>query len=103
MFLNVFRNRKRAGIDLEAYGADAARMVAVAQTLPGFVSYQHFHATDGEAVSISEWASVEAAQAWARHPDHLAVQAKGRAEYYESYSSYCCADPRVSHFERPGA
>ncbi len=101
MFLNVFRNRKRAGIDAAAYAADAARMVATAQALPGFVSYQHFHADDGEAVSISEWASVEAAQAWARHPDHLAVQARGRAEYYASYSSFCCADPRVSHFERP--
>lgn len=102
MFLNVFRNRKRADIDAEAYAADAARMVATASTLPGFVSYQHFHAADGEAVSISEWASAEEARAWARHPDHLAVQAKGRAAYYQSYASYCCADPRVSRFERPG-
>lgn len=100
MFLNVFRNRKRADIDAEAYAADAARMVAMAQAMPGFISYQHFHAADGEAVSISEWASVEEAQAWARHPDHLAVQAKGRAQYYESYSSYCCAEPRVNRFER---
>ncbi len=103
MFLNVFRNRKRADIDSAAYAADAARMVELAATQPGFVSYRHYHSDDGESVSISEWATAEAALAWRQNADHIAVQAKGRAKYYESYSSFCCDDPRVSHFERSEA
>jgi heme-degrading monooxygenase HmoA len=100
MFINVFRNRKRAAIDAAAYAADAARMAELARAQPGFISYKHYHADDGEAVSISEWASAEAALAWRRNAEHLAVQAKGRAEYYQSYASICCADPRVSTFVR---
>jgi heme-degrading monooxygenase HmoA len=100
MFLNLFRNRKRADIDSAAYGADAVRMVELAQAQPGFVSYKHYQSEDGESISVSEWATAEAALAWRQNSEHLAVQAKGRAHYYESYTSFCCADPRVSRFER---
>ena len=103
MYLNVFINRKRADIDTEAYAADADRMVALAAQQPGFLRFRSFHADDGEVVAISEWASMEDAKAWRRHPEHMAVQAKGRAEYYESYSNYCCAAPHVSHFTKGAA
>lgn len=100
MFINIFRNRKRAGIDTAAYLAEAARMEAIARSLPGFVSYRKYSAEDGEALSVSEWESEDAARAWARHPEHLAAQERGRMEWYESYSSYCCVNPRIHNFER---
>jgi len=28
------------------------------------------------------------------------VQARGRQEYYESYTVYCCTDPVIRHFDR---
>jgi heme-degrading monooxygenase HmoA len=100
MYLNVFRSRKRPGFDAEAYAADAARMEALARAQTGFIAFRRYAADDGEAVSISEWESEADALAWARHPDHAAVQARGRSAYYESYVVYACVNPRVRRFDR---
>lgn len=100
MFLVVFRNRKRADMDAAAYAADAERMERLAAAQPGYLSFRSYAAEDGEVVAISEWADEAAARAWARNAEHAQVQAKGRADYYESYTVYSCADPRVSHFDR---
>jgi heme-degrading monooxygenase HmoA len=99
MFLVVFRNRKRADMDDAAYGADAARMQALAREQPGFISFKSYTADDGEVIALSEWESEEAARAWGRHAEHLVVQGRGRAEYYASYTLFACADPRVHRFE----
>jgi len=100
MFLVVFRNRKRADMDAAAYAADAERMERLAAAQPGYLSFRSYAAEDGEVAAISEWADEAAARAWARHAEHALVQEKGRAEYYESYTVYSCADPRVRHFDR---
>lgn len=90
MYMSVFRSRKRADYDAAAYAADAARMGQLAQAQPGFLDYKSFAAPDGETVTISVWESVEAARAWARHPEHRAVQARGREAYYAEYTVYSC-------------
>jgi heme-degrading monooxygenase HmoA len=100
MYLNVFRSRKCAGFDAEAYAADAARMEALARALRGFIAFRRYAVHDGEALSISEWETEEDARAWARNPEHAAVQARGRSAYYESYTVYSCVDPHVSCFDR---
>ena len=103
MYMNVFRNRKRADIDAEAYAADAARMEALARAQKGFIAYRSYKAEDGETLSMSEWETHEDALAWWRNVEHAAVQARGKADYYESYTIYSCIDPRVRHFERDGS
>ena len=100
MFLVVFRNRKRADLDAAAYAADAARMEALARAQPGFLGFKSYVADDGEVIALSEWASEAAAKAWGRHPDHAAVQARGQAGYYESYTLFACADPRIHRFPK---
>ena len=100
MHLTVFRNRKRSDIDMADYGADAQRMVQLAQTQKGFISYRHYGSDDGESVSIAEWETEADARAWGRHPEHAAAQGKGRKEYYQSYTVYSCTEPRISSFER---
>ena len=100
MYINVFRSRKRADIDQAAYAADDERMVALASAQPGFISYQYFVAPDGETVAISVWESEVLARAWGAHPGHVAVQARGQAGYYESYTMYTCVDPAVRSFTR---
>ena len=100
MHLTVFRNRKRPDMDRAAYEADNARMEELARVQPGFLSIKGFVAEDGEVVAISEWDSREAAQAWGRHAEHAAVQARGRSDYYESYTLYSCTDPKVRSFSR---
>ena len=102
MFLVVFRNRKRADIDADAYGADAARMEAMARAQAGFVSFKSYTGDDGEVIALSEWADAEAARSWGSQPDHALVQARGRAEYYQDYTLYTCDAPRTHRYERPG-
>jgi heme-degrading monooxygenase HmoA len=100
MFLVVFRNRKRADIDAAAYSADAEAMEALARTQPGFLSFKSYAAEDGEVIALSEWDSEAAALGWRRQTEHAGVQAKGRADYYESYSLFAGTPSRVHHFRR---
>ena len=100
MFLVVFRNRKRAELHAAAYAEDAARMERLAAAQPGFVSFKSYVAEDGEVIALSEWDSERAARGWAEHQDHRVVQRKGRADYYENYTLFACANPRVHNFER---
>ncbi|WP_404480004.1 antibiotic biosynthesis monooxygenase family protein [Novosphingobium sp. BL-52-GroH] len=102
MFLVVFRNRKRADIDADAYIHDAVMMEALAHRQPGFLLFRSYTADDGEVLSMSEWEDEDAAMAWAHHAEHLLVQHRGRAEYYESYTLYSCDSPRVHRFELNG-
>lgn len=98
MYLVVFRNRKRADIDRAAYEAEAAAMEAMAAAQPGFLSFKSYAADDGEVIALSEWADEAAARAWGRVAEHRAVQSRGRAAYYESYTLFGCAAPRIHRF-----
>jgi len=100
MFLVVFRNRKRSEIDAAAYDEDAARMEELARAQPGFISFKSYSAEDGEVIALSEWENEQAALAWRHHAQHAEVQARGRAEYYETYTLFACDWPRIHRFER---
>ncbi len=98
MFLVVFRNRKRAGMDEVAYAADAAVMEALAAAQPGYRSFKSYTADDDEVVAVSEWDDETSAREWGRLAEHRAVQHKGRQDYYAEYTLFACADPRVHRF-----
>lgn len=100
MFLVVFRNRKRADLDAQAYAADAARMEALARAQPGFLSFKSYTAEDGEVITLSEWASEAAARAWGADGEHAEVQRRGQAGYYESYTLFACDAPRIHRFPK---
>ena len=101
MYLVVFRNRKRVGMDEAAYAADADAMEQLARSQPGFISFKSYTAEDGETVSISEWADEASARDWRDNADHARVQGRGRMEYYQDYTLFACANPRVHRYERP--
>jgi len=100
MFLVVFRNRKRADIDAEAYRVDAEAMEALARAQPGFLGFKSYASEDGEVIALSEWADEASARGWGRQAEHALVQGKGRDRYYESYTLFACASPRIHHFEK---
>lgn len=100
MYLVVFRNRKRADIDATAYAADAEAMETLARAQPGFLSFKSYAAEDGEVIALSEWTDEAAALDWRRQAEHAAVQAKGRADYYESYTLFAGEPARHHHFDR---
>jgi heme-degrading monooxygenase HmoA len=100
MVTTVFRSRLRSE-DSEEFLALAERMLEIARSMPGFVSYTNFRSADGERASIIEFESAEDLQAWRTHPEHAAAMKKGRESYYEEYSSKIFGAPiRESRFER---
>lgn len=100
MFLVVFRNRKRADINDAAYQADAVRMEELARQQPGYLAFKSYVADDDEVVAISEWASEADARAWGRQAEHAIIQGRGREAYYQDYTLFACAEPRIHHFDR---
>jgi heme-degrading monooxygenase HmoA len=82
--ITVFRSRLRA--DADAYADHAARISALARTMPGYVEHKVFTAEDGERVTVVTFADRASHEAWARHPEHREAQRAGLRDYYEEYS-----------------
>jgi heme-degrading monooxygenase HmoA len=97
MVLVVFRNRLRGG-DPPGYETVATRMVELARQQPGFRAIKTFAAEDGERVTISEFDSIEAVNAWRAQLEHLEAQRRGRAEFYAEYSLQTCELIREAKF-----
>jgi heme-degrading monooxygenase HmoA len=89
MIITIFRSRLRPDHP-ERYAEAAARMAALAQRMPGFVSLKTFTAPDGERVSLVEVDSWEAHEAWRTHPEHLESQRFGRELFYSEYRIQVC-------------
>ncbi|HVJ24719.1 MAG TPA: antibiotic biosynthesis monooxygenase [Burkholderiales bacterium] len=100
MVVIVFRSRLRNGIDEQELGKIGSRMYEIASAMPGFISYKDFAAQDGETVTIVEFESPEALAAWREHPEHKAVQQRGRKEFFAQYHIQVCTPLRDYAFKR---
>ncbi len=89
MIVTVFRSRLKAQAQGE-YAAMAARIGALAREAPGYVSHKGFVAEDGERVTIVEFASEEALQAWKTDPAHLEAKRLGFTAFFSSFSYQIC-------------
>lgn len=96
----LFRSHLRADAG-DDYTSTAQRMVELASSMPGFVSFKTFTAADGERLSVIEFESEEAIADWYRHPEHVAAQQKGRERFYQEYRVQVCAPIRDYRFTRP--
>lgn len=83
--LTVFRSRLRDEAR-PAYVDHAARIAALARTVPGYVEHKSFTADDGERVTVVLFADRESHDAWRTQPDHVEAKRAGVRDYYESYS-----------------
>ncbi len=101
MVVTVFRTRARAnlGPDVMAQLTErGARMIELALSMPGFVSYKDFSAEDGETVTVVEFETHEQLAAWRDHPEHRATQVFGRAEVFSEYQVQVCDVVRTARF-----
>ncbi len=98
MVVSIFRSRLRAE-HAEEFGALAAEMMAIAESMPGFVSYTVFVSDSGERCSIVEFESHQELLAWREQPGHVEAQRQGRERYYSEYSLQVCDVVRESRFE----
>lgn len=94
----VFRSRLREDVDLVALDEAGTRMFELASAMPGFMSYKDFSAEDGEQTSIIEFADMESLLAWRNHPEHLAMQQRGREKFFASYEIHVCQPLRSYSF-----
>jgi heme-degrading monooxygenase HmoA len=89
MVITIFRSRLRPE-NQEAYQRTAARMDELAHQMPGFISIKTYQAADGERVSIVEFESEVAHNAWRKHPEHLQAQRLGRELFYSEFQIQVC-------------
>jgi heme-degrading monooxygenase HmoA len=103
MVVVVFRARLKPDADQEELGRLGKRMFDIASSMPGYISYKDFAAGDGESVSIVEFESLGTLADWRDHPEHKAVQERGRQEFFLEYFVQVCTLVRQSDFRRaPG-
>jgi heme-degrading monooxygenase HmoA len=99
MVLTVFRSRLRDEAR-EEYIALAAKMAALAETMPGFRSRKTFVAEDGERLILVEFEDEAAQRNWSLNAEHVAAKKKGRERFYSDYSLQVCSVLRESRFPR---
>ncbi|WEK44360.1 MAG: antibiotic biosynthesis monooxygenase [Candidatus Sphingomonas colombiensis] len=76
---------QRTAADGEGYAAAAAAMDALAAEQPGYRGIDSARDAEGFGITISYWATEADAHAWRDQPDHAAIRARGRADWYQSY------------------
>ena len=95
----VFRSRLRDDADLDALASAGERMYELASKMPGFLSYKDFSAEDGELSSIIEFSDMDSVLAWRNHPEHLAMQQRGREVFFAAYEIHVCQPLRSYCFD----
>ena len=99
MVITLFRSRLRPETR-EEYERWAHRMNQLAAAMPGFVSIKTFAADDGERISIIEFESEAAHEAWRDHPEHREAQRLGRERFYAEFQIQVCKPARRYGFSR---
>lgn len=94
MIVTIFRSRLRPE-HREEYERMSTRMNDLARKMPGFLSLKTFTSPDGERVSVVEFASEAAHEAWRLHPEHRAAQRLGRERFYSEYAVQVCRIERT--------
>ncbi|MCE5292613.1 MAG: antibiotic biosynthesis monooxygenase [Nocardiaceae bacterium] len=99
MIVTVFRSRLRPDAVANGYDETSDYLEDKARSMPGFVSIKTFVAADGERVSIVEFESLEAHDAWRMDAEHRRGQELGRSSFYANYEISVCERIRHRHFE----
>lgn len=89
MVVVVFRSRLKPGVETDM-ASEGLRMYELAAGMPGFLGYKEYQAEDGEYVAIVEFASHANLAAWRDHPEHKAMQSRGREEWFAEYRIQVC-------------
>ncbi len=97
--VTIFRSRLRDGVD-DAYDEVAAAMSRLVRTMDGFIDEQFYQSTQGERVTIVRFRDARSQRAWARHPEHLVAQQRGRDEFYAWYDIAVCDESYAREFNR---
>ncbi len=78
------------------YEEMAARMVKLAQSMPGFLGLESARGPDGLGITVSWWRSKEDIVRWKAHPEHRKAQQLGKSRWYAGYDLRICKVERIS-------
>lgn len=99
IIVTVFRSRLNPGVE-SAYQPVAEAMGRIAATMDGFVDQKFYLADDGERVTVVRFVDQESHRRWAEHPEHVAAQQRGRAEFYSWYDISVSEELYSRNFQR---
>lgn len=98
----IFMSKRNAD-DRPGYDAAAAEMRAAAERFPGYVGIWSARGEDGVGITVSYWASNDAARAWKADAAHAAIREQGRAKWYDWYEMAIADVTRVYGWQKPEA
>ncbi|MFM9451063.1 antibiotic biosynthesis monooxygenase family protein [Streptomyces europaeiscabiei] len=96
----VFTSTRTA--DQSGYGETAERMEELVKGVPGFLGMDQAHTPGGPAITVGYFRDAAAVEEWRANVEHRAAKARGRAEWYESYSLHIAKVERSHSFVRGG-
>ena len=80
----IFTSQHR-GVEREAYGQMSDRMVALAESQPGFLGLESARSPEGLGITVSYWKDLESIAAWKENAEHKLAQQHGRRTWYAEY------------------
>ena len=81
----------------DGYDEVAARMLALARDMPGYLGHDSARGADGFGITVSYWRGPEDIARWRAHPEHARVIAAARAGgWYEAYESVTTRVERIA-------
>lgn len=80
----------------EGYQQTAARMVELAQTMPGFLGCES--AREETGITVSFWTDEASILAWKQQAEHLQAQQQGREQWYAGYEMHIARVERYRKF-----
>jgi len=72
-------------VNWEEYEATSAKMVELAQGMPGLLGVESVRNEDGFGITSVYWKDNESIDSWRNHGEHKKTKKRGRAFWYEKY------------------
>ncbi len=96
----IFSSQRTPGDN--GYAETADRMDELARTMPGYLGMENARNPDGFGITVSYWADEASILQWKRQLEHLEAQARGRKEWYASYTVRAAKVEREYSSSTPG-
>ena len=85
----------------QGYGAESAKMEAMARQQPGFIDVQSARAADGKGITVVFFEHLEDSTNWGKNTEHRGAQAQGREKWYENYQIFHAKVERARSWNKP--
>ena len=92
---------QRTSEDDDGYDKAASAMDTLAALQNGYRGMDSVRGADGLGITVSYWASDDAAKAWRDQPDHKAIRDAGRDRWYSHYSLHVAEATRSYDWQKP--